>query len=95
MSEERTRAQIRIVGQWRRVRITVLVVLVLAVVQWPMRNAVLEADPTWSERWGAGVVGGGGELDAQDAVPAGHRRSPVGPGTLGRGAPMVRRRRRP
>jgi hypothetical protein len=58
VSEERTRAQIRIVGQWRRVRITVLVVLVLAAVQWPMRNAVLEADPTWSERWGAGVVGG-------------------------------------
>ncbi|MGH3487990.1 MAG: hypothetical protein ACRDP8_08765, partial [Actinopolymorphaceae bacterium] len=57
MSEERTRTQIRIVGQWRRVRITVLVVLVLLVVQWPMRDAVSAADPHWAERWGAGLAG--------------------------------------
>ena len=54
VSNARTRAEIRLAGHWRRVRLTVLIVFALLLVQWPMRQGVLGGDPTWTTRLGAG-----------------------------------------
>lgn len=53
VSDVRTGADIRLIGHWRRIRVTVLVLAVLLLVQWPMRHAVQLGDPTWATRWGA------------------------------------------
>ena len=49
-----TRRDVQLVGQWRRVRVTVLLVALLLLIQWPMRQAVLDGDPTWATRLGGG-----------------------------------------
>jgi len=54
VSGARVGADIRLIGHWRRIRVTVLVLGVLLLVQWPMRHAVQMGDPTWGTRWGSG-----------------------------------------
>jgi len=51
-------SRLRVVGHWRRVRTTILVLLVLLLVQWPMRHAVSTGDVGWLTREGAGLASG-------------------------------------
>ncbi|MET9020650.1 patatin-like phospholipase family protein [Actinopolymorpha sp. NPDC004070] len=46
MSDERTRAEVRLGGHWRQVRAAMLLTALLLLVQWPMRHVVRSGDPT-------------------------------------------------
>ncbi len=46
VSDERTRAEVRLGGHWRQVRAALLLTALLLLVQWPMRHAVRAGDPT-------------------------------------------------